>query len=135
MLHAIKSFSFFFVPFYFFKAGISASAFVIERDQILLGLGLGLLVACFRILTTMSFMIFFLKVPKIEAFGTANSTLPTLIFGLVLTGILYERFNLRAPWPGALIVATLFLTLLPITLRRFHSKLLISKQPAVLIDV
>jgi hypothetical protein len=39
--------------------------------------------------------------------------MPTLVFTLVMTDILRERFELGSPWTGALVFYAVFTTILP----------------------
>jgi Kef-type K+ transport system membrane component KefB len=113
MLHAVEVFASFFVPFYFFHAGVELRRTDFGLDALLVGvafLGLGLplrfaLVALHRRAA--------LGERLAQGLRVAVPLLPTLVFTLVIAGILRDRFGVDRMVFGGLIVYTLVNTLLP----------------------
>ena len=113
MLHAVEAFASFFVPFYFFHAGLllrreDFGVTAILAGLIFLGVGVPLrllIVAAHR------------KVALGESFRTgirlSMMMLPTLVFTLVLAGILRDRFAAPSYVVGGLMIYTIVNTLLP----------------------
>lgn len=118
MIHAVEMFASFFVPFYFFRAGLH-----LEREDFgwnALGLGLALLAAlCLvRVAAVALHRRLALGEPVRTGLRIGVSMLPTLVFTLVLADILRERFAISATLFGGLIVYTCANTLIPsLTLR------------------
>ncbi|HEX6884980.1 MAG TPA: cation:proton antiporter [Planctomycetota bacterium] len=115
LLQTVEEFAIVFSPFYFFHAGGELS----PRDFDLSAVGLGFLFAL-ALLPLRAFQIAFLQSRGSSgAFSWGErrrvgvALLPTLVFSIVLLGILRERFALEGPLVGALIVYTLVNTLLP----------------------
>lgn len=113
MLHAVEAFASLFVPFYFFHAGLSlrredfgATALLTAAVFLAAGIPLRLLVVA---------------VHRRLALGESIRTglrigtmmLPTLVFTLVIAGILQERFAAPPYLVGGLIIYTIAITLLP----------------------
>ncbi len=118
MLHAVEVFASFFVPFYFFKAGLHIE----QRDltwEALAG-GLILLIAAvpLRILTVALLRRMALREQWRDALRVSTPLLPTLVFTLVLAEILRERFESPTWLFGALICYTVLNTLIPGVLLR-----------------
>ncbi|UKE47995.1 cation:proton antiporter [Xanthomonas cerealis] len=117
-LHAVRLFASFFVPFYFFNAGTKVPTGALSLQA--LGMGLAL-TAC-----VLPLRIGILWLQRRLLFGEdARSSLrvslalaPTLIFTLVLAGILRERFAIADALFGALLLYAALSTLLPSLLFR-----------------
>lgn len=113
MLHAVEVFASFFVPFYFFAAGASLR----RADFSLAGLGLGVLF--FVVAAPMAAMSVVLLrgralgEPVAQSLRVAVPMMPTLVFTLVLAGILRESFNAPDYVIGGLVVYALLTTLIP----------------------
>lgn len=113
MLHAVEVFASFFVPFYFFGAGLHLRREDFGIDALLLGtafLGLVLplrlgLVALHRRLA--------LGEPLERGLRIALPMLPTLVFTLVIAGILRDEFGASRMIFGGLLVYTLANTVVP----------------------
>jgi Kef-type K+ transport system membrane component KefB len=113
MLASVESFSSLFVPFYFFNAGLGLRA----EDFGLAALGVGLLFGVVGI----SLRLFPLWLHRRVAFGDSFKRsllvsvpmLPTLVFTLVIAGILRERFAISSAIFGGLVVYTILNSLLP----------------------
>jgi Kef-type K+ transport system membrane component KefB len=118
LVRAIELFASFFVPFYFFDAGLQ-----LVRENFSLpaiGLGVGFLVAAvpFRLLIVGVHRRLALGEPVSAGLRIAVPMLPTLVFGLVVSGILRDQFA-APPWlVGGLVVYTIATTVLPTIIQR-----------------
>jgi len=118
MMHAVEVFASFFVPFYFFNAGLHLR----REDFALPALALGLLLLAVMTPVRIALVALHRKAALAETWGHASrigvAMLPTLVFTLVIAEILRDRFGLPVTLFGALIVYTLTNTLIPgLTLR------------------
>ena len=113
MLHATELFATFFVPFYFFNAGLHLR--LEDFDLAALAVGIGFLVVAIpvRILLVSGHRQLVLKEPFDKAMRIGVSMLPTLVFTLVIAGILRDVFALPRYIFGGLIIYTLANTLIP----------------------
>lgn len=112
-IHALRLFASFFVPFYFFHAGTGIPREALSWEAALLGLGLTVVVLPLRIgVVWLQRRVMFRE----DAAGTMKVSValaPTLVFTLVLAGILHARFGLPPVIYGALLLYTTINTLLP----------------------
>ncbi|WP_066335956.1 cation:proton antiporter [Azohydromonas lata] len=112
-LHAVRLFASFFVPFYFFYRGLHVPGGALQWEA----LGLGLLLASAALPLRVGWLWLQRRVMFREdarsSLRVALALSPTLIFTLVLAGILRERFGLPDAWYGALLVYAALSTLLP----------------------
>jgi Kef-type K+ transport system membrane component KefB len=113
LLAGVELFASFFIPFYFFKAGVS-----LERDDftgrsVLLGLAFFAVIVPARIFTTALHRRVVLGEPMAHGMRVGLSIVPTLVFTLVIAGILRDRYALSPTLFGALVVFTLVNTMLP----------------------
>lgn len=113
MLHAVAMFASFFVPFYFFSAGLQ-----LRREVLVLpSLGYGLLflavVAPLRVGTVLLHRRLALGEPPRAGLRVAFAMLPTLVFGLVIAEILRDRFAVSPALFGGVVLSTLVTTLVP----------------------
>ena len=113
MLHALRLFSSFFIPFYFFNAGLKLSLDEFSMRSILIGLAMVVIVTPFRLVTVIPLRKYSLRETFKESVGVAGSLLPTLVFGLVIAGILKTRFGISDELFGALIVYTVVISTVP----------------------
>jgi Kef-type K+ transport system membrane component KefB len=132
LLQTVEEFAIVFSPFYFFHAGGELS----PRDFDLRAVGLGLLLAAVLLSLRAG------QVALLQSRGSATpltwgerrrvgvALLPTLVFSIVLLGILRERFAFEGPLVGALIVYTLLDTLLPGFLLRRRAAAAPQAEPA-----
>ncbi|MGH8083206.1 MAG: cation:proton antiporter [Lysobacter sp.] len=112
-LHAVRLFASFFVPFYFFNAGTKVPSGALSFEA----LGLGLLITA----VVLPLRIGIVWLQRRAMFGEKHGAslrvsvalAPTLIFTLVLAGILRERFALSDAWFGALLLYATLTTILP----------------------
>jgi Kef-type K+ transport system membrane component KefB len=113
ILDAIELFASFFIPFYFFHAGLQ-----LRRDDFgLLALELGavliVIVLPLRIATILGHRRIVFKKPFRASTRIATALLPTLVFTLVLANILREQFGAPDYLIGGLIIYTLASTVIP----------------------
>jgi len=113
MLHAIEVFAVFFVPFYFFSAGTTLrsddfSPAALGLGALLVAVALPLRVGVVALLRKLAF-----REPFRQSVRTAVPMLPTLVFTLVIAGILREQFAVDASIIGALVIYTVLNTALP----------------------
>jgi Kef-type K+ transport system membrane component KefB len=112
-LHAIQLFASFFVPFYFFSAGMGVPAAALQMQALQWGLILTGVVVPFRIGVIWCQRRFIKGESARGSLRVATALTPTLIFTLVLAGILRERFHISDTLYGALLVYAALATLLP----------------------
>ncbi len=113
MLHAVEVFASFFVPFYFFKAGMHLHGDDLTWTTFLAGLVLLAVAVPLRVLTVATHRRIALDEGWREAFRISAPLLPTLVFTLVIAEILRERFVLP-PWLfGGLVWYTVLNTIIP----------------------
>jgi len=113
MLHAVEVFASFFAPFYFFVAGTEMRAEYFTRTSILFGILLAALMIPLRVGVVLLHRKTVLGEAMAKSLRVAVPMMPTLVFTLVIAGILHERFALSPTLFGALIVYTLVNTVLP----------------------
>jgi len=110
-MHAVKLFSNFFMPFYFFRQGAQVPPGAFGWEALAIGLALSLLLplrlwAVYRQRRRHGDN-------SAAAWRVAMSLSPTLIFTLVLAQILHERFAIPEPLFGGLLIYAGINTLLP----------------------
>jgi Kef-type K+ transport system membrane component KefB len=113
LLHAVEVFASFFVPFYFFSAGLH-----LEREQFsltALGTGLGLLALAvpLRVAFAAVHMRWSLAAPFSECWKMGVGLTPTLVFTLVVAEILRDTFSAPDWLFGGLVIYALGTTVLP----------------------
>jgi Kef-type K+ transport system membrane component KefB len=113
MINAVGMFASFFVPFYFFNAGLH-----LRREDLTLpaiGYGLAFLAAMIplRIVSVILHRRFALREGRGISLRIAVSMLPTLVFGLVIAEILRDRFGVAPAIFGGVILYTIGSTLFP----------------------
>jgi Kef-type K+ transport system membrane component KefB len=128
-LRAIQLFASFFVPFYFFYAGMGVPAGALSWDALRTGLIFTGVVLPFRIAMIWVQRRFFKGESAIGSLRVATALTPTLILTLVLATILRDRFHIADTLYGALLVYAAVSTLLP--------SLVLSRPPdfAISLDV
>jgi len=113
MIDALESFGSVFIPFYFFHAGTEIVPANISWRAFLVGM---LLVATFVPLRVIVIGLH-RRLALAEAFATArrvgSAMVPTLVFTLVILGILTEQYALPSVMAGALVFYTIVNTTLP----------------------
>ncbi len=112
-LHAVKLFASFFVPFYFFNSGMKVPDGALQWQALLLGLAMMAVVLPMRIgLITVQRMALHGDSAK-GSFRVAMALTPTLVFTLVIAGILHERYGISDVLFGGLLVYAGATTILP----------------------
>jgi Kef-type K+ transport system membrane component KefB len=118
LLHAIELFAMFFVPFYFFSAGLHLTTEEFTARSLLLGgafLALGIPVRLFAVTLQRRLA---LGEEGGHALRIALSLSPTLVFSLVLAEILRDQYHVAPEIFGGLVIYAVGTTLVPIlTLR------------------
>jgi Kef-type K+ transport system membrane component KefB len=113
MVDAIEMFTSFFIPFYFFSAGLDFRRDDFGVEAILIGAVFLLTMVPFR----MALVALHRRVVLGESFRVGVrvgiSILPTLVFTLIIAEILRERFSITPAIFGGLVVYTLANTLIP----------------------
>jgi len=130
MVHAVEVFASFFVPFYFFHAGVQLQREDFTFWALLFGLGLVVVFVPLRVAVVAVHR----RVALGESFKSGArigfSIVPTLVFTLVIAEILRERFGLSPVLFGGLVVYALVNTLVPgFVLRAFPSEIGPLKAP------
>jgi Kef-type K+ transport system membrane component KefB len=113
MLHAVELFASFFVPFYFFGAGLHLRREDFGVDALLLGTAFLGLVLPLRLGQVAAHRRAALREPLAHSLRIALPMLPTLVFTLVIAGILRDQFAVSRMVFGGLIIYTLVNTLTP----------------------
>jgi Kef-type K+ transport system membrane component KefB len=112
-LQAVRLFSSFFVPFYFFNEGLEVPASALVLKSLLYGVALSLVVIPIRIAKDWVGCRFFTGRSARSGTRVAVALVPTLIFTLVIAGILHEAFHLDDALFGGLLVYAAISTILP----------------------
>lgn len=113
LLHAVELFAGFFIPFYFLKAGLSLRAENFTIKALVLGLSFAAIALPLRILMVALHRRISLGEPLKKGARMGIALLPTLVFALVLSDILREKFHASPDMMGALIVYAILSTVLP----------------------
>ncbi|MFC0679895.1 cation:proton antiporter [Lysobacter korlensis] len=117
-LHALRLFATFFVPIYFFSAGTHVPPSALGPKALAIGLVLTVVLLPLRIgIVWLQRRVMFGESSG-SSMRVALALTPTLVFTLVLAGILYSRFGLPESWLGALVIYTVLNTMLPSLLLR-----------------
>lgn len=113
MISSVEAFASLFVPFYFFNAGLGLRA----EDFTLKALGVGLLFGVVSILLRLVPLWLHRRIVFGESIRRSLLVgvplMPTLVFTLVIAGILRERFQIGAELFGGLVVYTILNSLIP----------------------
>ncbi len=112
-LHAVRLFASFFVPFYFFHEGLDVPAGALVLKALIYGLAMSVLVLPVRILKNWLECRYFSGRSAASGFRVAIALSPTLIFTLVVAGILHESFHIDDALYGGLLVYAAISTILP----------------------
>lgn len=114
-----KFFASFFMPFYFFYAGLRLDQDVMSLHALLIGLALLVLLVPIRLGTLVLHRKYFMHESLQQSLPIATSLLPTLVFGLVMVDLLKFSGLTHNYVLGALIYYTIFVTLLPSIILKF----------------
>jgi Kef-type K+ transport system membrane component KefB len=113
MLHAVEVFATFFIPFYFFGAGLGLRAADFGPAALLVGAAFLVLALPLRIALVAAHRRLALHEPFGRSVRVAVPMLPTLVFTLVIAAILRDRFAVAPPVFGGLMIYALVNTLVP----------------------
>lgn len=113
LLTGIELFASFFIPFYFFKAGLHLEREYFAWQAVLLGLAFVVVAVPLRVGIVAGFRRLVLRESWRDGGRVGLSLVPTLVFTLVLADILRERYALSGHLFGALVVFALVNTALP----------------------
>lgn len=103
-----------FIPFYFFKAGLSLSGDIFSKEGILLGFGFSAIIIPIRYSAVYYSQKNFIEKKIQKPWKVAISLMPTLIFGLVIASILKNRFELSDELVSGLFIYTIVTSILPL---------------------
>jgi hypothetical protein len=113
MVDALEAFGSVFIPFYFFHAGTEILAEHLSWSA----MGTGLLLVAVFVPLRMAVISLHRKIALRESFAVSrrvgSAMIPTLVFTLVILGILVEQFGISSTLAGALVVYTVVNTTLP----------------------
>ncbi len=118
MLHAVEVFASFFIPFYFFNAGMHLHKEDFNWYVLLAGISFAFVLIPTRIFQVALHRRFALHETLISSRRIGIALLPSLVFTIVLAEILRERFEAPPIIFGGLIVYTIVTTVLPSILLR-----------------
>jgi Kef-type K+ transport system membrane component KefB len=112
-LHAVRLFASFFIPFYFFHEGIDVPTGALVLKSLLYGAALSLVVIPIRIGKNWLQVRFLSHRTAQGGIRVSVALAPTLIFTLVIAGILREAFHISDALYGGLLVYAAVTTILP----------------------
>lgn len=112
-LHALRLFATFFVPIYFFAAGTHVPREALSLQALGLGVVLTVVVLPLRIGVLWLQRRVMFRERHASSLRVSLALAPTLVFTLVLAGILQARFGLAPELVGALLFYTVVNTMLP----------------------
>ena len=122
LFDAISNFFIIFLPFYFFYAGLNVRVEFFSLGAFLIALVLFIIFVPIR-MGLIQWSIRSIRKEKVaENMDISISLMPTLIFGLVITGILIERNKLPQEFTYALLIYTLLTSVLPVFVKVFLRK-------------
>ncbi|MGO4222577.1 cation:proton antiporter [Lysobacter sp. TAF61] len=113
IMHAVKLFSSFFVPFYFFANGARVPTGALTWEALLVGLGLTAMVLPGRFGVIWIQRRWLFRDSAGSSLRVSMALMPTLIFTLVLATILHDRFAIPDALFGGLLLYAFLNTLLP----------------------
>jgi Kef-type K+ transport system membrane component KefB len=112
-LHAVRLFASFFVPFYFFHEGLQVPTDALVLRALLYGLALSAVVIPIRVVKNWMECRYFSRRQSQSGIRVAVALVPTLIFTLVIAGILRTTFHIDDALYGGLLVYAAISTILP----------------------
>lgn len=113
LLGGVQLFASFFIPFYFFKAGISLTREAFSIRSVSMGVALVVVLVPLKTLVVAAHRRASLDEHWRRGMRVGLSLVPTLVFTLVIGGILQERFALPPTLYGVLVVFTILNTMIP----------------------
>lgn len=120
LFKSLSGFFMVFLPFYFFQAGVKLNFKGFSIEAIQLGLIFLAIFVPLRLMINNSSIRFFLKDFKQMPYSISLSLMPTLIFGLVIAGVLKERQLVGDTVVYGLIFYTLVTSMIPTFLFAFQ---------------
>ena len=118
LLHALKLFAGFFVPFYFFHAGQGIPPEAISWNALGIGMAFTAVFVPLRIGGIVVHRMTQWRERFFAALRVAMPLSPPLIFTMVLASILREQFGIPAPLYGGLLVYAVLTTLIPMLVQQ-----------------
>ena len=118
MLRAVEALASLLVPFYFFHAGLELKREDFSLEALLAGVVMAACTVPVRLLTVSLHRHFALKEPVKQSLKVAVPMLPTLVFTLVIAGILRDEYDIPSWLFGGLIVYAFITTILPAVVTR-----------------
>ncbi len=112
-LHAVGLFASVFIPFYFFHAGFEVPRSALVVRSLIYGLLLSLIVIPIRIAQSWPQSRYLARRSPRAGLRVAVALIPTLIFTLVIAGILHEQFHIDDALFGGLLVYAAVTTIFP----------------------
>jgi len=119
LMHGVEFFTSFFVPFYFFYAGLNVQKGDFTQNATILG---GIFLLVFVPLRAVQIFLhrkIAMDEPMAQSLRIGVTMTPTLVFTLVIANILRDRFDVHPAIFGGLILYAIFNTLIPSFL--FHA--------------
>lgn len=113
VMEAVEMFGAFFIPFYFFKAGLHIEATDLGATALFAGALLVLVGVPFRVAEVAVHRLGWMRESYADALRVSVPLLPTLVFTLVIAEILRDEFQLPPFVFGALVVYAVFNTIVP----------------------
>ncbi|MDE1176596.1 MAG: cation:proton antiporter [Edaphobacter sp.] len=112
-LQAVRLFSSFFVPFYFFREGMEVPGGALVWRAVLYGLALAAVVIPIRVGKDWVEALVFTRRRGRSGIRVAVALVPTLIFTLVIAGMLHAQFHISDELFGGLLAYAAIATILP----------------------
>lgn len=116
MIHAVEMFASFFVPFYFFNAGLQLHREDLNLEALMYGAAFLVVMVPLRVGTVILHRRIALGERSREGVRIGVAMLPTLVFGLVIAEIMRDRFAAPPAIFGGVVLYTLASTILPAVL-------------------
>ncbi len=111
ILQTLRSFSAFFMPFYFFNAGVKMPEGIFSKESFIVALTLLTITLPIKIGSVLIQRRFSFSEDWKDSFSVAVSLIPTLIFGMVLADILRKKMGLSDTLYIGLIIYSLLTTI------------------------
>jgi Kef-type K+ transport system membrane component KefB len=112
-LHAVRLFASFFIPFYFFDQGLEVPTGALVLRALLYGVALAVILIPIRVAKSWVECRYFCGRTSQSGIRVSVALVPTLIFTLVIAGILHKTFHIDDALYGGLLVYAGISTILP----------------------
>lgn len=122
MLKSLKTFTSFFIPFYFFYSGSLVKLEAMDYRSLALAVVLVAILVPARVLSVVLHRKLSIGEAVAMSFPVATFLLPNLVFGLVIVDILREFKAVPEHILGALVIYTLIVTVIPSLALKFFAK-------------